>query len=532
MIVPDDPRELGLAHPFWRKFQKQTVEKVLESKKRFVIVEAPTGSGKTAIAIAAASLMKKKTTILTHTLRLQQQYLHECPTAILASGKSSYKCLINDEYRVSEAPCNVGWQCRKKKICDYFIDKTKVASKQTPLAVTNYSYWISNTSLEGGEGLAQNTEFLVCDEGHLAELVLMSQVQIVLLRKEIEHLHIKFPESLPTIQDAINWAQIVEPDLTRQNLELTSYICNLPEESIFSKMGLFREIKRTKDVLRQVEKLLNMESIEGEDGHSNMFWIVDESPNRYEFKPIWAHSLKEHLFCGVSKVLIQSATFPETMVKYLGLKAEEYDYIEVPSTFPKENRPIYYWPVAYLKMGSPESEIIKVTKAIDSIIDSWGQSKGMIHTGNFTFLKKIKEYSRHANRFITHENCSAIEAMDKFRESSDGLLVSPSMTSGVDFPYEACEFQIIAKIPFPDLGDPQIKARRETQEGRDWYSNTTLFTVEQTYGRVMRAEDDHGVTYILDSNFSRFYSMNIGNFSEHFREAVFKIDDLLEASKL
>ena len=79
------------------------------------------------------------------------------------------------------------------------------------------------------------------------------------------------------------------------------------------------------------------------------------------------------------------------------------------------------------------------------------------------------------------------------------VLVSPSMSEGVDLPYEKCQFQVIYKIPFPYLGDPQINQRK--QQDPSWYAYKTIMTLLQAYGRGMRAEDDYCETYILDGNF-------------------------------
>ncbi len=57
-------------------------------------------------------------------------------------------------------------------------------------------------------------------------------------------------------------------------------------------------------------------------------------------------------------------------------------------------------------------------------------------------------------------------------------------------------------MPYPDLGDPWIAARR-TRDPR-WYALETAKALVQAYGRACRHADDHGVTYVLDANFARF----------------------------
>jgi len=80
------------------------------------------------------------------------------------------------------------------------------------------------------------------------------------------------------------------------------------------------------------------------------------------------------------------------------------------------------------------------------------------------------------------------------------------MTTGVDLPDELLRFQVITNLPFGDLGDPQTKAMmREADpfspvptKGQVAYNYDTAATLVQTYGRIMRHEQDHGTTYLLD----------------------------------
>jgi Rad3-related DNA helicase len=60
-------------------------------------------------------------------------------------------------------------------------------------------------------------------------------------------------------------------------------------------------------------------------------------------------------------------------------------------------------------------------------------------------------------------------------------------------------FQIIAKVPFPNLGDKYISVKKDLLP--KWYAYQTAKTIVQSYGRSVRNENDYAVTYILDSDF-------------------------------
>ena len=82
------------------------------------------------------------------------------------------------------------------------------------------------------------------------------------------------------------------------------------------------------------------------------------------------------------------------------------------------------------------------------------------------------------------------------------VLISPSMNEGVDLPGDLCRFQIIYKLPYPDLADKQIRLRANADE--DWYNYKTALSLIQTYGRGMRFDDDYCMTYLIDSRIRDF----------------------------
>ena len=95
------------------------------------------------------------------------------------------------------------------------------------------------------------------------------------------------------------------------------------------------------------------------------------------------------------------------------------------------------------------------------------------------------------------------------------------MTEGVDLRGEYSRFQVICKVPYPFLGDKLVKKRMNKWKG--WYPLQTAKAVVQSVGRSVRSSDDHAVTYILDSDWDRFYSFNRNLFPKDFRESLTKI---------
>ena len=103
--------------------------------------------------------------------------------------------------------------------------------------------------------------------------------------------------------------------------------------------------------------------------------------------------------------------------------------------------------------------------------------------------------------------------IEEFKSSTDAnVLVSPSVNEGVDLPGDECRFQIIYKIPYPDLGDRQISMRNAIDP--KWYDYKTSLSLVQTHGRGMRFEDDYCTTYFIDSRLDGYLSHDF--FMNHF----------------
>jgi Rad3-related DNA helicase len=119
----------------------------------------------------------------------------------------------------------------------------------------------------------------------------------------------------------------------------------------------------------------------------------------------------------------------------------------------------------------------------------------------------------------TPENRDEILEQHK-RAKTPTVLLSPSMTEGVDLKDDLSRFQIICKVPFPYLGDQLVKKKSAKY---DWYYGfATAKTLVQSVGRSVRNKNDTAVTYILDSGFDYFFKRNEQFFSDDFKSCMIK----------
>jgi Rad3-related DNA helicase len=241
------------------------------------------------------------------------------------------------------------------------------------------------------------------------------------------------------------------------------------------------------------------------------------------FKPI---SVSEHaedaLWNRGQQFLLMTATLisPEQTALDLGLEDDEWEVVHIDSTFPPENRPVIVDPVARMTMKTKDEAWPLMVERIDEILDENPGVRVLVHTVSYALTEHIF-YNSKSGRLLTYRNAGEREeTLERFLATSDAVLLAPSFERGVDLPEEACEIIIIAKVPYPYLGDKQIAAKLYSKGGKTWYAVQTIRAIVQMCGRGMRSQDDWCDTYILDAQFKKLWRDHKRLFPKWFREAV------------
>ena len=243
----------------------------------------------------------------------------------------------------------------------------------------------------------------------------------------------------------------------------------------------------------------------------------------WKFRPVTVSSFaEEFLFRHAERVLMLSATIldAETFLRALGIPLEDAAFIRVPSSFPAANRPIYPLNVARLNRDTLEAELPKICHVIAKLIEHHGSDKGIIHAHSYRILRYLVQNLPDPSRLIYHFDSSSREdALNRHLETTaPSVLLTPSMTEGVDLADDQARWQIIIKVPYPFLGDPQVNARRAIDP--TWYEWRTALRMVQAYGRAVRSDRDHATTYVLDALFPSWLSRMRGRLPVWFTEAV------------
>ena len=242
-----------------------------------------------------------------------------------------------------------------------------------------------------------------------------------------------------------------------------------------------------------------------------------KASKKYEFKLIDVSPYsRDTLFRLGGRVLMMSATIVDKDIfcSSLGLKSEEIAYLTIPSPFLVENRPIHYIPAGSMSKSTIDKTLPIVAETVRMLLEKHSTDKGIIHCVNYRIAKYIKD-NVESSRLMLHDTNSRDEVLKLHINSHEPtVLLSPSMSEGVDLKNNLSRFQIICKIPFPYLGDLVVKKRMELNS--KWYPYTTVKSIIQSLGRSIRGENDYAISYIIDSDWERFYRSNRSLFPEEF----------------
>lgn len=496
------------------------IEKAFDNGAKFVIVHADTGVGKTHLSktlgnvcndippeyerivknysiygedgpVLASDFEPFGCYALTITKSLQDQYQNIFEDTGKLKGKGNYQCDVDDTLSVDVAPCiyvpNLKNQCWASNRCPYYNDRNNMLISK--FSTLNYSMFFSLPNH------LKRRQILVCDEGSELEEQLVSQftceVDIPFLMKT-QTLVTPFPNDEKNKQKVLSWVSNLLGNVEKSVEEYKNW---------FSKNSSNKDVITFNKKKQEYTRLTNLQNALGL--LSETFWdsdyIVERLENGIRFIPLKVDVLSKHLFDHAEKVVILSATIidPKSYCKSLGIK--DYEYIHIDTDFEPEKSPIHIMANQKLNFQNLKSMLPTLMKQIKGILDHHKDDKGIIHTHTQYLTDYIRDNIK-SERLLCREPGVNNEQLLEMHEESDKptVLVSPSMTYGVDLKDDLSRFQIILKAPW--LPTKDVRVEKLMKIDKDWYGNAMLKTLVQACGRSVRSKDDWCETYILDGS--------------------------------
>jgi len=510
------PSDLGFdpqKFPNFRELQLESAQQVVDSKKPLFLAEAPMGSGKSLLGMASHALMDRpRSAYLVSTKQLQDQIENDFQVPVV-KGRNNYPCLHFPRLYpdVTSEICAEylrGEECEFGLDCPYLTQKRKALS--APMCVLNYPLFFSEANYVGG---FSNLSYLILDEVDTAEDHLMSFVEVSITPYLMKRLSIGPPEFKTKLESWIKWVT-----------EITSRVMKE-----ITKLGPAENLSpvKLKDLisLRRVHRKLELLSGGLDEG-----WVMEYNdgkiPGPIIFKPVKIGGFAPHsLWSHTQKSLGMSATIMghQAMAIDLGLHSWDADFVSLPSPFAVENRRVEYIPVANVTHKTKEAEYPKLGNAIEKILNKHLTEKVLIHAVSYDLRNFLMDYLRpQRHGLMSHDKKDRAQALERFKSYPNPIaFISPSMERGIDLPGDLCRVVIVAKVPYPSLGSPQVNKRLHGfSDGNLWYARRTARTLVQMTGRATRSIDDWSVSYILDSQFGSLVARNGDLFPSWWRESV------------
>lgn len=487
------PTDLGFPPHFdsFRPAQLEGIEHILTSDKRFTAVGAPPGVGKSGIAVALGRLLPGRTVILTATLGLQDQYCGTFKGMVTdMRGRSHFRCW---EGGTCEDGGRLG--CGVKDGCPY-LGKLKTFN-QSEIGVTSYAWSLSAKN-------TQAVDTLICDEAGLAPDWLSRSLDFTFTEKECREAKVEGFDPLPG-EDIDGWVKRYGAMMDAATWQFERAKSNLNRTlSASARDKALQALDHADKFLASCERLSDLNADN---------WTIERSEGTdvgrvWKFECVWPGRYREKLFKGISRVILMSATLRPKTLGLLGVPWAECDFREWPRQFPAINGPVVWIPTARVGYKMSEEQEREWLGRIRQILNWGSDRKGLVHTVSFARARKIADaldgYRLILNGAADPDSANGREAYQKFLKAPAGsTLVSPSFSTGWDFPLQTAEWQVISKIAFPDARSKVMQTR--IAKDRGYLNYLAAQDLVQGCGRIVRSDEDRGMTFLIDDQWTWFH---------------------------
>lgn len=545
--------------------QVQAVDKILTAffinENKRVILNAPTGYGKSVIAIIVSKMVSKmvnknkfgvngdefipaNSVILMHTNMLIEQYKNSFEKILgfeIVKGAANYKCSLLGTDASSCCKYALEQQLKSKKCentdsiisnissncanCEYKLSRS--SNVKAEILCTNNAYHIimqlyGLTKTTHPEQLYPTRDLAIIDEAHVLNDSFISHMQIHITKENLKKIHTECAELeiLPEEYLANNLNELV---LKYDDINQTNY------EGYVSK--LYKYYKTISDMyLKKASVFLAENNFKNYSKYNSKYkkyfglgckiddlqkykyeHIFDKTDNEINIKPIFIRDLLFKHIIHSEYQLFMSATIEPMLTKYV-FGTANFEYIKLDPIFKPEQKKITFFNFGKLNYSNMEKNTEELSRCCEEIILHNNENKGIILTPSFMVTSNISKYLKSKksfkSRIIEHKQGeNLIDVISEHKKSKlNSIIITPSGFEGLDLVDDLSRFQIIVKAPYFSLGDKRIKYILDRYP--KVYSLMTLYKIIQGMGRSTRNETDFSHTYCLDSNIQKLFNSN------------------------
>ena len=563
------PKKFGEDFAF-RPGQREAVVDILDtyfnSDIDTYVLEAPTGSGKSLIAMVCSAFLEENDLrgyILTSELALQDQYMRDFAKHSLAwgsvKGADVYTCAVNS------LPFSLG-ECRMQKMsyeqaenldcwphCGYLTNRKK--SIESKVSLLNYSYaliqrnYVEDQQQSKGFGVPfPARDFAFCDEAHKIPDIVQSHFSPVINHEFLESL--KF---LETFQKKLK----VGGEVIYSNIKSLVFLLEKEDnpEFIYSylkKLYAFLVKQRHKDsLMSEISKKLTWDQMSSDwkravfsaDRNKDVYCKIDDylqivksgSVGKIVKDVAWSEKptptitlnyveesalVLKHFIRKLGFKVLMSATIgnPRNYLAMLGIRNARYN--KIASTFNYQKSPIYFTYRNRVNQKNVVEKIPILANYLKTIMDKHPEENGIVHSGSYWLGQKVWEtlppkYQKRIKLYSgTQEKINALS----YLEDSNTIIMGPSLLEGIDLSENLSRIQVFLKVPYPGISNNLT--REKMKHYPEWYKWKAEISVRQGVGRSVRSEKDWAITYFLDGCLSDL------SLPEDFNQRIVKIQEI------
>jgi Rad3-related DNA helicase len=496
-----------------------------------VLVRAPTGSGKSllarAICGAAATVEESRPRDATDAYYTTPQVSQLDDVAAdsllddfqVIRGKRNYTCILNgeEETPVNQAPCarQRGFDCSVKHRCPYYSARAIASNRR--IAAMTLAYFMQTA----GSDVFRKRDVVVVDEAHgLAEWAEM-YATIDLTPRTVP---VWDDLRVPAVSDA-------EDPLARtvRFADALVGVCENAKDDLLGKNELSPDEAARRDRLQELVSELKWFVDDARDPQSPTTWVVDQpdgAGTSLSIKPLDpARYLKHTVWDRGNQFALLSATIlnKEAFCRGVGLNPARVALVDVPHTFPLEHRPLFDVTQGKMTYDHRDETVPKIARLLVRLMAEHPDEKGLVHCHSYSIQERLHERLAGMGvgaRVRAHGRDDRNDALDAWKaRSKPTLFLSVKMEEALDLKSDLCRWQVLCKAPYLNTSDSRVARRLEDGQW-SWYHRAALRTVIQACGRVVRAPDDHGATYLADSSLLDLFDRARSDLPPWFREQV------------
>ena len=270
-------------------------------------------------------------------------------------------------------------------------------------------------------------------------------------------------------------------------------------------------------------------------GDEHFIKQVNKQAGSRDIISVQFHCAKEDMM--VANYLLRNANYRVLMSATVGgheafaenngfqfLENDPYEFNTIPSTFDFNDSEIEIDDEVWFTYSNKQTALNSIRDKVYSLLRQHPGQRGIVQTGSYEnayYIMNNAPLDLKRRMLIYSTSKEKSETISQHKQSSDTILVGPTLCEGIDFPDDQCRFIVVMKVPYPSLADKLVKAKMKLFPR--WYSSKTSNAIIQGLGRGIRHKTDWCKSYILDGCFARLLNETYEQYPEEMRKRFIRV---------